>query len=579
MKSFLELKKNLKRDHSHLKTVKLAILGDTATQLLVQAIQGFGFETGYYFDVFEADYDQIDRQILDASSELYQFEPDFTLIFYSSPKLLQKFYKLDNAGKEVFAQKHIEHITSLYQSIVSSLKSKVLVMNYPEIDDAVFGNYANKTNLSFVYQLRRINLGIMDLSQKLNNLFIVDLSLQQGHFSADFMTDRKVYVSTDIIFSIDFLPYAAKNIVDVISATLGVFKKCIVLDLDNTLWGGIIGEDGIENIQIGDLGLGKAFTEFQRWLKELKQRGIILAVCSKNDENNAKEPFIKHPDMVLKLKDIAVFVANWENKADNIKYIQSILNIGFDAMVFFDDTPFERSMVKTSLPEITVPELPEDPVEYLPYLRSLNLFETASFTAEDGQRTKLYQEEAHRTIVQMQSANEDDFLAALNMYSDVKGFDKFNTPRVAQLTQRSNQFNLRTVRYTDEDISRLAQDNSFINISFTLADRFGEYGLISAVVLEKQSGALFIDTWIMSCRVLKRGMETFVLNAIVDAARREGIDQIIGEYIPTAKNGMVKEHYKNLGFKPVDSVDSRWQLKASEYQDIRTHISVKCVDA
>jgi len=579
MKSFLELKKNLKRDHSHLKTVKLAILGDTATQLLVQAIQGFGFETGYYFDVFEADYDQIDRQILDASSELYQFEPDFTLIFYSSPKLLQKFYKLDNAGKEVFAQKHIEHITSLYQSIVSSLKSKVLVMNYPEIDDAVFGNYANKTNLSFVYQLRRINLGIMDLSQKLNNLFIVDLSLQQGHFSADFMTDRKVYVSTDIIFSIDFLPYAAKNIVDVISATLGVFKKCIVLDLDNTLWGGIIGEDGIENIQIGDLGLGKAFTEFQRWLKELKQRGIILAVCSKNDENNAKEPFIKHPDMVLKLKYIAVFVANWENKADNIKYIQSILNIGFDAMVFFDDTPFERSMVKTSLPEITVPELPEDPVEYLPYLRSLNLFETASFTAEDGQRTKLYQEEAHRTIVQMQSANEDDFLAALNMYSDVKGFDKFNTPRVAQLTQRSNQFNLRTVRYTDEDISRLAQDNSFINISFTLADRFGEYGLISAVVLEKQSGALFIDTWIMSCRVLKRGMETFVLNAIVDAARREGIDQIIGEYIPTAKNGMVKEHYKNLGFKPVDSVDSRWQLKASEYQDIRTHISVKCVDA
>jgi len=575
MKTFNELKKNLKKDFSKLKTVKLAVLGDSATQLLVQAIKCYGYETGHNFDIYEADYAQIERQIFDSSSELYRFNPEFIIVFHSSQKLLKNFYKLDNSEKAVFAEKHINYISNLYHAVASQLKSKIILFNYSEINDSIFGNYANKTNLSFIYQLRRINLELMNLAQQLNNFFIVDLCLQQSHYGTEFMIDHKVFMSTDIIFSIDFLPVIAKNAVDAITATLGNIKKCVILDLDNTAWGGLIGDDGIENIQIGDLGAGKAFTELQLWLKQLKQRGIILAVCSKNDEDAAKEPFHKHPDMVLTIDDIAVFVANWEDKPANIRYIQSVLNIGFDSMVFLDDSPFERNMVRAHIPDITVPELPEDPAEYLSYLRTLNLFETASFTGEDGQRTRQYQQEAQRAVVQMRCASEDDFLAGLNMYSDVSPVDKFNSPRVAQLTQRSNQFNLRTIRYTDEDMQHIRGSDQFLTFAFTLEDTFGDYGLISAVFLKKRAQGLFVDTWLMSCRVLKRGMESFVLNTIVESARRNGYEEIVGEYIPTLKNGMVKDHYKNLGFKKVEGKDNEWCLAVGEYKNLKTHISVK----
>jgi FkbH-like protein len=286
-------------------------------------------------------------------------------------------------------------------------------------------------------------------------------------------------------------------------------------------------------------------------------------VCSKNDELIAKEPFEKHPDMVLKLEDIAVFVANWDNKADNIRYIQSILNIGFDSMVFLDDNPVERSMVKTHIPQVHVPELPEDPSLYLDHLLKLNLFETASFSEEDEQRTKQYQEEAGRAIAQKSFTNEDDFLASLNMTSEVKPFDAFNTPRVAQLSQRSNQFNLRTVRYTEEDVKQLASSSKHATFTFTLKDKFGDNGLISMVILEKRKEDLFIETWLMSCRVLKRGMENFTLNTLVDFAKANGFTRIIGEYIPTAKNGMVKDHYKNLGFSEENGT---WVLNVNSYQ-------------
>ena len=415
----------------------------------------------------------------------------------------------------------------------------------------------------------------MNLSQKHKNLFINDVASLHNTLGAAFCTDPKIYVTTDLIFSLDFLPVVAKNITDIILSIAGAMKKCVILDLDNTLWGGIIGDDGMENIQIGELGIGKAFTDLQLWLKQLQQRGIILAVCSKNYENIAKEPFEKHPDMILKLSDIAVFVANWDNKVQNINYIQNILNIGFDSMVFLDDNPFERNMVKTHIPDISVPDLPDDPAEYLTYLRSCNLFETASFTPEDEQRTRQYQEEAQRAIVQQQYINEDEFLSSLNMQSIVKPFDKFSIPRVSQLTQRSNQFNLRTVRYTEEEISAIAGSGDYITFDFTLEDKYGDYGLISVIILKKQSDSLFIDTWIMSCRILKRGMEKFVLNQVVKQAHKIGVKQLIGEYLPTAKNGMVKEHYRELGFTKCEGENNLWLLNVESYSDYPIFIAVK----
>ena len=376
-----------------------------------------------------------------------------------------------------------------------------------------------------------------------------------------------------MVVSIDALPYFAHSVIQIICAFRGSIKKCIVLDLDNTIWGGIIGDDGIENIQIGELGIGKAFSEFQYWIKKMQQRGIIIAVCSKNDESVAKEPFEKHPDMVLRLKDIAVFIANWENKADNINHIQKILNIGFDSMVFMDDNPFERNMVRENIPQITVPELPEDPALYLDYLYSLNLFETVSASDEDSQRTIQYQKEAERMVFQESFANENDFLKSLNMCSEVKPFDNFTIPRVAQLSQRSNQFNLRTVRYTEDDIKQIVSSEKYITLSFTLEDKFGDNGLICAIILEKQTDtALFIDTWFMSCRVLKRGMESYVMNTIIEIAREKGFSTIIGEYIPTSKNGMVKEHYKDLGF---NFIDNMWICNVALYEKRDNFIAKK----
>ena len=312
-------------------------------------------------------------------------------------------------------------------------------------------------------------------------------------------------------------------------------------------------------------------------MKKLKNRGIIICVCSKNDADKAREPFEKNPEMVLKLDDIAVFVANWDNKADNIRLIQSILNIGFDSMVFLDDNPFERNMVRENLPDVTVPELPEDPGDYLEFLYSLNLFETASYSGNDKDRTRQYQEEAKRQSSAKAFANEDEFLASLNMKSEVKGFDSFNIPRVAQLSQRSNQFNLRTVRYTDDQIKAMREDDSYACFSFTLEDKFGDNGLICVVILKKvDKETLFIDTWFMSCRVLKRGMENFTLNTIVDYAIANGFKTIVGEYIPTAKNGMVENHYTALGFIPMQDENRRlFRLDTENYKYRNCHITRK----
>lgn len=566
IKDFNTLKKNLKKDFSDLKAIKVAIVGDSSTQFLNQALKGYGYDEGFYFDIYEADYDQVDGQILDTSSELYQYKPEFVIIFQSVQKLQKKFYRSD---KSTFADKHISSVNNYCSTLKEKLNCNIIYFSFPEINDSVFGNFSNKIELSFIYQLRKINFELMNLAIINKNLHILDFASLQSHHGKNMAFDPKMYYTGDMVLSLDVLPWVAKNITEMIAALSGKFKKCLIIDLDNTMWGGIIGDDGMENIQIGDLGLGKAFTELQLWFKQLKERGIILAICSKNNEATAKEPFEKHPDMVLTLEDIAVFVANWNNKADNIKYIQSILNIGFDSMVFIDDNPAEREMVRTHLPQVSVPELPDDPTLYLDHLQKLNLFETASFSEEDTMRTKQYQEEAGRAIEQLSFTNEDDFLKNLKMTCEIKSFNKFNTPRVAQLSQRSNQFNLRTIRYTEQDIDKLSHSANYITLSFSLKDKFGDNGLISVVILEKQKDALFIETWLMSCRVLKRGMENLTLNTIVQRARTEGFKRVIGEYLPTLKNTMVKDHYRDLGFL---EVNGKWVLDVKEYRERKCFI-------
>lgn len=570
---FNDLKKNLKKDFKDFRKIKVALLGDSATQFLNIAIRGMGFEYRYDLDIFEADFNQIERQVFDLSSELYAFKPDIVILFQSSHKLLSKYNKLVLNEKKNLSVQRMSLLGEIYHNITNNLSSKIIYYNYNEINDAVFGNYSNKIENSFIFQLRKLNFELMNFSFENDGFYICDLSSIQNKIGNEKFFDSSIYINTDMTLSIDALPTIAKNTLDIISSSYGSVKKCLVLDLDNTIWGGVIGDDGIENIQIGSLGIGKAFTEFQYWVKKLKERGIILAICSKNDESVAKEPFEKHPEMVLKLEDISVFVANWENKVANIQYIQKVLNIGFDSMVFIDDNPFERNIVKQNIPEICVPEIPEDPADYLTYLYNLNLFETVSFSNEDLNRTLQYQEEAKRVVFKNAFANEDEFLQSLNMISVISKFNSFNKPRVAQLSQRSNQFNLRTIRYSEDDIERIINDTKFHTFAFGLEDKFGDSGLICVVILKEENNSTwFIDTWFMSCRVLKRGMENFVLNTISDYSAKNGAEILKGEYIPTPKNKMVTDHYKNLGFKEDGGY---WYLQLKDFKEKTCFIKSK----
>ena len=577
IQQFQALKKTLKHIPEDLQSCNVALVGDTATQLLGTAIRGTAIARGYNINLFEAEFNQVERQFLDPSSELHQFDSDFIIVFQSTHKLGELHSSLSLEQQDSLADDRLQFVSYICNNQAFT-NQKIVYFNYPEIEDTVFGSYENKVPSSFTYQVRKLNYELMNLAQQYSNLFICDIAGLQNKLGRDFMFAPNVYVSTEMVLSVDALPYVASRVMDIVSAVKGKFKKCLILDLDNTVWGGVIGDDGLEGIQLGHgLGIGKAYTEFQMWVKKLKQRGIIICIASKNNEETAKEPFEKHPDMILKLEDIAVFQANWETKVDNIRTIQSILNIGFDSMVFLDDNPFERNMVRENIPDITVPELPADPGEYLEYLYSLNLFETASYSVADKDRTKQYQVEAKRVSLSKTFTNEADFLKSLNMVSVVSGFTKFNTPRVAQLSQRSNQFNLRTIRYTEADIEALANDPKVIDLCFTLEDKFGENGLIAVIIMREQDAkTLFVDTWFMSCRVLKRGMENFTLNIMVERAKATGYKRIIGEYLPTPKNKMVEQHYPDLGFVKIeDAHTAQYELDVENYQPRVCYIEKK----
>lgn len=570
--TFQQLKKLSKTDASALPQYSLAVLGDCATQHLATALRGYGVSAGIRLNVFDADYDQIDAQVMAPDSELYRFAPQGVLLQMCTEKLQEAFYDRLPEARASFAEETYARIRQIWSRIGSRIPATVLQCNFPLIDDGVFGQFGNKTEQSFLFQQRKLNYLLMQGCQEAKNTFLIDLDALQTALGRSTFADPKLYYVAKMPISLAALPAAAKLVVDVVRSLQGTVKKCLVLDLDNTLWGGVIGDDGLSGIQIGELGTGHAFSDFQKWLKELKNRGILLTVCSKNNEDTAKEPFEKHPEMVLRLEDFSMFVANWEDKARNIRTIQQALNIGMDSMVFLDDNPFERELVRTMIPEITVPELPEDPALYLQYLRGLDLFETASYSREDAGRTEQYREKAQRAAFEAAFQSYDDYLEALQMRASAAAFDPFHYPRIAQLTQRSNQFNLRTVRYTEAEIETLAQDDSRIGLYFTLKDKFGDHGLISVVVLEKQpEDTLFISEWLMSCRVLKRGMEEFIVDKILSVAAQQGFRRVVGEYIPTPKNAMVKDLYEQLGFARLEN--GRFQAEVSGFPYHKTFIT------
>ncbi len=569
MFTFRELQKAKKRIIRGTE-IRMAVLGNCATQFLSEAIEGYGKIEGLNICVYDADYNQIDSQLIDSSSEVYSFHPTQILLWLGTEKLYEEFMDLDTFSRSTFAETYLSRIEQYWNLISNNSSAKILQMNFTEIDDKALGQYSCKVDSTFVYQIRKLNYLLEEAEQRNSRVFPVDNLAVQISLGRNIYYNPRLYYSSKMPVSMPALPFLAKAVIDVIRAMNGNVKKCIILDLDNTLWGGVIGDDGLAGIEIGELGKGHVFTNIQRWLKQLKEYGIILCVCSKNNEEIAKEPFEKHNEMVLKLDDISVFVANWDDKVSNIRTIQETLNIGMDSIIFLDDNPFERNLVREMIPQIEVPGLPEDPAAWLGFLQEQNYFDTASFT-EGSDRTKMYQAEYERKKLSQAYESIDDYLRDLEMVGASRKFEPLQYPRIAQLTQRSNQFNLRTVRYTESDIQRITESDDYITLFFTLRDKFGDHGLIGVVIMEKKSDdEVFIDTWLMSCRVLKRGMEEFIVNHFVKRAAQSGFKKISAEYIPTSKNGMVKDIYDRMGFSKVK--DNYYELEIDNYREQNNYI-------
>jgi FkbH-like protein len=553
--------------------LRVALLGDCALQQVVPPLKALFAEQEIAAEIYEAGYDTADTESHDPSSGMYAFAPQAVVLLESVQRVRDAFFASED--REEFVRAALARIEARWSAIERASQAIVLQANFPLPVERVFGNYDRKLATSLTSVVARINAGIAERAAEHKSVFVNDVEHLASYVGRRTWFDDKLWTLSKSYCALDHLPLVAQNVVDIALASRGAVVKCVVVDLDNTLWGGVIGDDGVEGIRLGHLGDGEAFVAVQRFILELKRRGLVVAVCSKNEHATALIPFREHPEMVLREQDITMFVANWKDKAENITLIKETLNIGYDSIVFLDDNPFERNLVREVLPEVIVPELPEDPAEYVSAIADLNLFETTSFSALDRERAELYRTAAQREETKRSFTTVDDYLRSLEMTIDVRGFTDFDLPRIAQLIQRSNQFNLATRRFTEAQCAAFARDPAYHTVSVSLRDKFGDYGLISVVVVRFEGPAAFVEEYLMSCRVLQRGVEHYVMTHLFETARARGASRVEGVYVPTKKNGMVKAFYEQFGFRrsePEEQALVRWTLDVADYHPRATYL-------
>ncbi len=554
--------------------IRLALLSDAATQLFVPLLRALFHRAGFGVVVYQAPFDGIELEVLNPSSELYRFQPDVIVILNATQALRARWFD-PAAARDSFADSVEQRIVDIWDAIRRHSSALLIQSNYAMPYERLFGNYDCKHAGSWYAAVGEINSRIAARARDRKNVLINDVEAIASWAGRRTWFDERFWDLAKSFCSTENLPAVAQNITRIVLASRGRAVKCVILDLDNTLWGGVVGDDGVDGIRLSAHGDGESFYRFQAFLRSLKDRGILLCVCSKNEHAAAIKPFEEHSEMVLRKEDITIFVANWQNKAENIKEIRNLLEIGYDSMVFLDDNPFERNLVRSMLPDVIVPELPEDPAEYVLALAELNLFETTAFSKEDASRADLYRVEFERRSEAAAFSNFEDYLASLQMKIRMGRFEPARLGRIAQLLQRSNQFNLTTHRYNQAECENMMLDPDCIPLYASLRDRFGDHGLISIVVAYPRPAerTLEITDWLMSCRVLGRGVEEYLMNYLVEQAAQRGLAVIAGEYTPTPKNAMVKEFYGRFGFVKSSEDEhgrARWSLRVSDYR-CQTH--------
>lgn len=553
-----------------LPVVRLALLGSSTLDHLLSGIRLGALRRGFLLDVYTGAYGQYRQELADPTSALYRFAPQIVCFAFDAAHLVPA-----GASDIVDTIASLQHCWKIAQESLGCIVIQQTVLpRFP----AVMGNSEDRLPTSQASLLLQLNHVMRERAGK-GHVALLSLDTWAAESGvASWFEPSLWYTAKQEVHPRASVLYG-DQLGRLIAALLGRSAKCLVLDLDNTLWGGVIGDDGVEGIALGQGSpTGEAFLAFQHYVRQLAARGVILAVCSKNDHVNAVAPFETHPEMVLRAGDIACFVANWQDKATNLRHIAQSLNIGLDALVFVDDNPAERRLIRSELPMVAVPELPEDPESYVSCLAGAGYFEAVEITEEDRERTGLYRANVSREALRQTSTDLGSYLRGLEMKLICTGFDELGFRRIVQLIGKTNQFNLTTQRYTDADVRTIMRNPSALTMQLRLTDVHGDNGMIGIVVgFRTDDGTLRIDNWLMSCRVLGREMEAATLNILCAHASAMGCTRLLGIYRPSAKNEMVREHYGRLGFTLFESMDdgvTHWVLPLQNFIEKPTHIHV-----
>ena len=567
--------------------LRLAVLSSHSVDHLVPSMRVAGLGRRVALSIHVGAYGQYRQALLLNDPELVAFAPQMVLLALDSQALVPALPVTASAEEAADAvARAVEDLRDLWRLCRERYGAQPLQQTIIPQTPSVFGSYDGLTPASPAALCAELNT-LMRKAAREDGVLLLDIAWQlPPEVQGTPLFDPVRWHHAKQLINPVFAPLHGELVARVASAVVGTARKCLILDLDNTLWGGVVGDDGVEGLKLGQGSAeGEAYLGFQRYVAALAQRGVILAVCSKNDEAVARAVFDTHPDMVLACRDIACFLANWTDKATNIREIARRLNIGVDSLVFVDDNPAERAIVRRELPQVAVPELPEDSAYYAARLAAAGYFEAASLTAEDLKRNQSYAMNAERAALLDAATDMTGFLRSLEMRMTTRSLLDGDRQRAAQLVNKSNQFNLTTRRRTEQELTQVSAAPGTIGLTFRLGDRFGDNGLISVLVARRDEAwpdaTLLIDTWVMSCRVLGRGVEDAALAALVAAAADRGVKALIGEYRPSGRNGMVQDHYAKLGFAevappPNAEADARfWKLSVAQAPAPAHHIQME----
>lgn len=531
-----------------------------------------GIEPVFYF----SDYNKYFEEAVLDPARLIEFKPDIIFV-YTSAANIQGWPAMSASEADLSAHVAAESMrfTAIWNALDQSVKGVIIQNNFELPPHRTLGNLDAASPGGRTRYVNLLNAELAREAASRSNVFTSDLNSVAATVGAKRFHDPGRWFSYKIATTPEGSLEVAKSVAAIVSAVYGRTRKCLVLDLDNTLWGGVIGDDGPDKIKIGkETAEAEAYTAFQEYCLQLRSRGVLLAVCSKNSESIARQGF-EHPDSVLKRHHFSCFKANWEPKHENLKAIASELNIGLDSLVFVDDNPAEREIVAAQLPMVAVPNVGNDVTRFIPVLEDGRYFEPARLSREDLNRAQQYEENGQRDSLQSRFQNYDEYLESLEMSAEIAAFKPVYLDRITQLINKTNQFNLTTRRYTQAQVEAIATDREYITVYGKLSDKFGDNGLISVIIGRKENRVLHLDLWIMSCRVLKRGMEAAMLDALVAECRQHDIYEIRGYYIPTGRNGLVAEHYAALGFEPAggNSQTTEWKFPVTDsYAPRNRHI-------